>query len=120
MRLFSSRHKGQAYEAQAEQYLRRQGLVACQRNFQIRGGEIDLIMRDGDTWVFIEVKYRQSEQYGSGLDAIDHRKLKRLKRTALFWLKQQNINSHMAAFRFDVVYIFGNTTEWLKNILEEG
>ncbi len=120
LRLFSNRHKGQAYEAAAETYLIQRGLEACQRNYQVRGGEIDLIMRDGDTWVFVEVKYRQSEAFGSGLEAIDYRKLQRLKRTALYWLKMKNINSHMAAIRFDVVYIFGDTTEWLKNILQEG
>ncbi|WP_413111121.1 YraN family protein [Thaumasiovibrio sp. DFM-14] len=119
MSLFSSRQKGQTYEARAEAYLQQHGLIPVQRNFQVRGGEIDLIMREQAKWVFIEVKYRQSETYGSGLDAIDWRKIQRIKRTALYWLHKNKINSEMVPIRFDVVYITNHQIEWLKNIVQD-
>nr|WP_086938341.1 YraN family protein [Thaumasiovibrio occultus] len=118
--LFANRQRGHHYEALAESYLKRQGLFPVTRNFHARGGEIDLIMKDGDTWVFIEVKYRQSESFGSGFEAIDQAKLQRMRKTAFYWLQQQEINSEMAAIRFDAVYITPEQYQWAQNILVEG
>lgn len=119
---FNRRRQGQAYEQLAEQYLRRQGLVAVGRNFQCRSGEIDLIMRDHHCVVFVEVKFRQSPHYGSAAEAVNWRKLQRLKRAALFWLRQQGLAAEQTEFRFDVVAIQGaeQHIEWLTNILVEG
>lgn len=119
---FNRRRQGQAYEQLAEHYLRRQGLVAVSRNFQCRSGEIDLIMRDQRCVVFVEVKFRQSPHYGSAAEAVNWRKLQRLKRAALFWLQQQGLAAEQTEFRFDVVAIQGadQHIEWLTNILVEG
>ncbi|WP_299019148.1 YraN family protein [uncultured Photobacterium sp.] len=119
---FNKRRQGKAYEAMAEQYLRRHGLVSECRNFQCRSGEIDVIMRDGTCWVFVEVKFRQRNHYGSAAEAVNWRKQQKLKRAALFWLQQKGLSAEHTEFRFDVVTIEGHEhqIEWFTNILVEG
>ncbi|WP_036799235.1 YraN family protein [Photobacterium marinum] len=119
---FNKRRQGQAYEAMAEQFLHRHGLVPVCRNFQCRGGELDLIMRDGRCWVFVEVKFRQRNHYGSAAEAVNWYKLQKLKRAALFWLQKQGLSAEHTEFRFDVVAIEGHEhqIEWLTNVLVEG
>ena len=60
----SQRAKGAGYELQARRYLERAGLTFFAANVTLRGGELDLIMRDGQTWVFVEVRYRRSDAFG--------------------------------------------------------
>ncbi|WP_428476507.1 YraN family protein [Photobacterium japonica] len=122
MNLRNKRLQGQHYEAMAEQYLCRHGLIACQRNFQCRSGEIDLIMRDRHCWVFVEVKFRKNNHYGSGADAVNWRKQQRLKRAAFFWLQKHGHAIEHTEFRFDVVTLTGTPPiiEWLTNTLVEG
>ncbi|UXI01635.1 YraN family protein [Photobacterium sp. TY1-4] len=122
LNLPNRRRQGQAYEQLAEQYLHRQGLHPVCRNFQCRGGEIDLIMRDRRCLVFIEVKFRQRPHYGSAAETVNWRKLQRLKRAALFWLQRNGLAAEHTEFRFDVVAIQGTEQhiEWLTNILVEG
>ncbi|KLV06360.1 YraN family protein [Photobacterium ganghwense] len=122
MNLFNKRQQGKTYEVMAETHLRRHGLVAVARNFQCRGGEIDLIMRDRHCWVFIEVKFRQHNHYGSAAEAVNWRKQQRIKRAALFWLQQQGHAIEHTEFRFDVVSLEGTPPqiEWFTNILVEG
>ena len=67
---FTTRQSGAEWEKTAESFLRSHGLKLLQRNFSSRFGEIDLIMEDGETVVFVEVKYRKSSQHGSGADAV--------------------------------------------------
>nr|WP_170111222.1 YraN family protein [Photobacterium sanctipauli] len=119
----NKRLKGQAYEAMAEQFLCRHGLLPCTRNFQCRSGEIDLIMRDKTCWVFIEVKFRKNNHYGSAAEAVNWRKQQRLKRAALFWLQKNGHAIEHTEFRFDVVSIEGAQPpkiEWFTNTLVEG
>ncbi|OAN16562.1 endonuclease [Photobacterium jeanii] len=118
----NKRKLGQQYEALAERYLRAQGLLPVTRNFQCRSGEIDLIMRDGEFWVFVEVKYRHQHQYGTAVEAVTWRKQQKLKRAALFWLNKQGLSAEQCAIRFDIVAIQGSEhhIEWLTNTLVEG
>ncbi|KLV06208.1 endonuclease [Photobacterium aquae] len=119
---FNKRQQGQAYETMAEQFLRRHGLSPIQRNFQCRSGEIDLIMKQQHCLVFVEVKFRQRTHYGSAAEAVNWRKLQRLKRAALFWLHKNGYPIEHTEFRFDVVSLEGTPPkiEWLTNILVEG
>lgn len=105
-------------EADAERYLSARGLTMVERRYRTPLGEIDLIARDRDAWIFIEVKTRPARRPGSpsGLDAITPAKQKRLVRSALIFMKQRRL--HNAAMRFDVVAIEGDRIEWIPNAFE--
>ncbi|ASP40435.1 YraN family protein [Bacterioplanes sanyensis] len=109
------RAKGQAIERQAERFLRQQGLKPVTRNYQIRGGEIDLIMLHGEVLVFIEVRYRKHSDYGSGAESVTASKQQRLRRTAEHYLLQNHPSTPDC--RFDVVSASGDPIEfeWLQN-----
>lgn len=100
----SGRKSGSHWEKAAEVFLLAQGLELQQRNFSSRFGEIDLIMQDRETLVFIEVKYRKNNQHGSGADAVTFHKQNRISLTAAWYLAR---NPHRAeqVCRFDVISI---------------
>src|SRR5256714_2338665 len=84
--------------------LRRNGYKILYRNFKGRtGGEIDVVCRDRDTLVFIEVKTRTREDFGRPLDAVDRDKRKRIARGGLAWLRL--LDDPDILFRFDVVEV---------------
>ncbi len=58
------RASGAGYELLARRHLEHAGLTFCAANVAVRGGELDLIMRDGTTWVFVEVRYRRNDAFG--------------------------------------------------------
>ncbi|MBS3785430.1 MAG: YraN family protein [Gammaproteobacteria bacterium] len=95
---------GDQAENQALQYLEQQGLKLITRNFQIRRGEIDLIMQHADELVFIEVRTRSNTAYGDGVESINRSKRLRLVAAASAYLQRQRYD--MPA-RFDVVSIDG-------------
>ena len=103
---------GKAGEDAACRFLRNQGLTLVTENFRCRMGEIDLIMRDGTTLVFIEVRLRQSENFHSGAESITRSKIRRLLHTAELFL-QAYPEPDDTDFRFDVVSI-GNEIEWIR------
>ena len=98
------RKSGAYWEKTAESFLRTQGLELLQRNFSSRFGEIDLIMEDDQTLVFVEVKYRRNDHHGSGAEAVTFHKQGRISRTAAWYLAK---NPHRAecVCRFDVISI---------------
>lgn len=98
------RQSGAQWEKTAESFLRKHGLKLLQRNFSSRFGEIDLVMEDEKTIVFVEVKYRKSNQHGSGADAVTVHKQGKISRTAAWYLA---INPHRGeqVCRFDVISI---------------
>ena len=104
----SNRHRGQAAEALACRHLQAHGLVLVERNYRCRGGEIDLVMRDGDCLVFVEVRLRRSDRYGGGAESIDGRKQRRLILAASHYLQARRLWNH--ATRFDVVILSGADT----------
>lgn len=101
---FTTRQSGAEWEKVAESFLRNHGLKLLQRNFSSRFGEIDLIMEDKKTVVFIEVKYRKNSRHGSGADAVTFHKQGRISRTAAWYLA---MNPHRAeqVCRFDVISV---------------
>lgn len=100
----STMRPGEKAERLAERHLRGKGLRFCARNYRSPFGEIDLIMRDGTTLVFIEVRQRSNPYFGSGADSIDHRKRLRLQRTAEHYLQSLR---QTPICRFDVVSLNG-------------
>jgi putative endonuclease len=87
-------------EAVAARYLERHGLTVIEHNVRNRLGELDLIARDGDTLVFIEVKTRRRTEYGSPALAVDWRKRRRLSKLALAYVGDQPFG-----IRFDIIAI---------------
>jgi putative endonuclease len=91
-------------EKLAARYLRRHGFKILYRNFRGRhGGEIDLVCRDHDTLVFVEVKTRTSEDFGRPLEAVNRQKERRLSLGGLAWLRL--LGDPDILFRFDVVEV---------------
>ncbi|MBW7981609.1 YraN family protein [Enterobacillus tribolii] len=110
-----SRQTGARYEETARRFLEKQGLRFYAANVTLRGGELDLIMRDGDTWVFVEVRYRKSSRYGDAAASVDYRKQQRLLRSAALWLAGQGGSFATTDCRFDVFAITGSQLQWLPN-----
>jgi len=106
---------GEQGERLAEEFLKKKGFVSIARRFKNkRWGEIDLIMRDGDTTAFIEVKTRSDSGglFGGPLGAINRSKIEALKRTAQFYMTSQGFNWEAA--RIDAVTVVfqpGGTAE---------
>ncbi|HLX53040.1 MAG TPA: YraN family protein [Aquella sp.] len=110
----SNRKTGNNAELFACNYLQQQGLKFVVQNFYSRFGEIDLIMFDGDTCVFVEVKQRK-QGIDNAIESITPAKQKKLILTAQYYLlkTKKNVNC-----RFDVIAMDGdNNVQWLKNII---
>ncbi|MBY0573322.1 MAG: YraN family protein [Undibacterium sp.] len=106
---------GDEGEEQALLHLSEHGLRLVERNFLCKGGEIDLIMRDQNYLVFVEVRKRQNGDYGGALASITWAKQKRLVFAAQVYLKQCK---PIPPCRFDVVCIQDEQVQWLKNVID--
>lgn len=96
--------RGATGEKLACRYLRRHRFKILYRNFRGRsGGEIDIVCRDGDTLVFVEVKTRSREDFGRPVEAVGVEQQKRISRGALAWLRM--LDDPDILFRFDVVEV---------------
>lgn len=91
----------------ARRYLERLGWRVLDVNYAVRGGEIDLIARDGSTIVFVEVRQRRDTRYGHPAETIDRRKVARWRRTARHYLAQR-LAEPDAPSRFDAVVVLGD------------
>jgi len=98
-----SHELGKAGQKAAEAFLKSKGYEIIDRNFHTRSGELDLVVRDGDYIVFVEVKARKSLEYGYPREAITRTKQKRILKTALAYLTQNHL--HNSNIRFDVVEV---------------
>lgn len=106
---------GGAYERAAEALLNDAGLVTVERNWSCRMGEIDLVMRDGATLVFVEVRKRDSARFGGAAASIGHGKQTRLERAVSLYLSTL---PSTPACRVDAVLFDGGARpQWIKNIL---
>ena len=112
------RARGDAAEAAALAMLQARGLHLLARNAASRGGELDLVMRDGATVVFVEVRYRAGSGFGGGFASVDHGKRRRLVRAAQLYLAGRPRLASLPC-RFDVVEASGDpaapTLKWLKD-----
>jgi len=117
----NSRDRGQDAEQACCQYLQQQGLKLLERNYHGRRGELDLIMLDNNTVVFVEVRYRKNNAFGGALESITASKQQKLRITAEQYLQKE---TRLKNGRFDVVAMTGKvqnnsstnyTFEWIKN-----
>jgi putative endonuclease len=105
---------GRQAEDRALAYLQSQGLVLIKRNFRSRRGEIDLIMREASTLVFVEVRQRKDQRFGGAAASITATKQARLWHSAQVFLQRF---ASLPACRFDAVCIDGTSLTWLRHIL---
>lgn len=112
--------RGQRWEQLAREFLVSQGLHFVEANYTRRFGEIDLIMLDGRALVFVEVKYRRSERFGSSLEQVTPSKIRKIKLTAQAYL--QSYPEEVQEVRFDVVGISpegkGYRFNWVKGAFQ--
>lgn len=104
--------KGRAGEDLAAEFLQNAGYKVVRRNLRLPGGEIDLLCRDGNTIVFVEVKSRSSRAFGSAVSAVDARKRRTIRRLAADYVQ---IVAPNAPVRFDVVAVDGDRMTLFRN-----
>jgi len=116
--LIDRRARGAAVEAAARAHLKKAGLCDVAANANYRGGELDLVMRDKDTLVFIEVRYRSDPRFGGGAASVDAGKRRKLVHAAQMFLLAHREYSH-APCRFDVIQADGDpeapALTWLRD-----
>ena len=100
-------------------YLEMQGYEILERNFICNSGEIDIIAKDKEELVFIEVKTRRTSKYGNPIDAVDLNKIKHILKTAKFYVYINNLGKEF--IRFDIIEIYMKKNETkinqIKNIM---
>ncbi len=109
-----TRKHGELAEQLAADWLQRRGLHVIERNFRVRGGEIDLICREGDVTVFVEVRLRQHAGYGGAGASITPHKQRRLVLAAQHWLQRHG----EGLCRFDCILLDSlerPTPEWIRD-----
>lgn len=111
--------QGSAAEALALRYLETHGLTLVARNFRCRVGELDLILRDGEQLVFVEVRSRRYSQFGTPAESVTRAKQQKLLRAAAFYLQRQRLD---LPCRFDVVAILQTADEphieWIRDAFQ--
>lgn len=109
---------GQSAETLARKYLIKNGLTPICRNYLCKYGEIDLIMKEADDIVFIEVRCRSQSEYGSAAESVTSKKIRKLIKTATHYLQYHDL-LHRCCSRFDIIGIDLEKNkiriEWLRN-----
>lgn len=109
--------KGDDAEQKALSFLQQQGLQLLCSNYRCKVGELDLVMKEAEALIIVEVRYRQSEQFGGALASITRQKQARIIAAAQHYVIINRL-SHLA-IRFDVVAIAGNQhLNWIKNAFQ--
>lgn len=110
-----AQEQGRQWEQAALAHLRGHGLQLVESNFRCKGGEIDLVMRDGTAFVFVEVRQRAGRAHGGAAASVTPAKIRRLVRAAETYLLRF---PRTPPCRFDVVAIDGERLDWLRNAIE--
>ena len=111
------RKEGAYYENLVAEYLKTQGYEILEKNYRCRIGEIDLIAKEGETLVFVEVKYRRDDKMGNPKEAVDRKKQKKISMTAAYYLMRKCGRMDIPC-RFDVAAVLGEQIEVVKNAFE--
>ena len=109
----SNRARGRWGEELAAAHYRRLGHEILDRNWRSATGEVDLVVFDGATYIFSEVKARRTADYGPASAAVTVAKQRRIRQLAVEWLRAHEV--HASSIRFDVVAITGNQLELLTD-----
>lgn len=114
--MFKAEKSGSREEKAAATYLRSQGLKLLQKNYGTKAGEIDLIMQESNTLVFVEVRYRRQSAFGSPLETVNLKKQQRIIKAASQYLVE-NYKDSPPSCRFDVIGVEGQpySFNWIPN-----
>jgi putative endonuclease len=104
---------GKTGETLGRRYLQKKGFNIVDHNFRLRSGEIDLIARKNRAFRFIEVKFRRTNDYGLPQESVVKKKQKRIRRTALSWLRRRRLPMD-SEIHFDVLAISKNNFGEIK------
>ena len=119
----SRQDTGNRGEAAALAHLQEQGLRLLASNWRCRAGELDLVMLEGDTVVFVEVRYRRHAAWGGAVASVDLRKQRKLVRAAQHYLLTEPRWSARPC-RFDVIALTGDqqrpALDWIRNAFDAG
>lgn len=114
-----ARARGARVEQAAASWLQAKGLRLIAHNQHAKGGELDLVMRDGDALVFVEVKHRANARHGHPLETVTPTKQRRLIKAARFYLMRNNLS---CPCRFDVIAVTGHAPDleflWVQAAFE--
>ena len=115
----NKRQAGDAAEQAAQAYLQDQGLKPIAQNYHCRWGEIDIIMTDGETLVFVEVRLRTRNDFGGATASVDTRKQQKLIKTTLHYVQQHRVPARKP-LRIDVVAVTRDSNaqhqcNWIRN-----
>ena len=113
-RSYNKRQVGTEKENLAAEYLKKKGYFIIEKNYRVRQGEIDLIAEESGYLVFIEVKYRRTSRLGTGEEAVNTKKQRRILGAARWYLMEHG----MCPCRFDVAAINGTEITLVQNAFE--
>lgn len=107
---------GKDAESYAEKFLRAKGLQLISKNYRCRWGEIDLIMKEKETLVFVEVRMRNNRFYGGAIGSVDYFKQIKLERTASHYIKTFYNDADIPDCRCDLIVIQNGKLSWIRDI----
>lgn len=110
----NKRGKGFKYEKLAKKFLIDNDLEYVKNNYYSEYGEIDLIFKDNEVLVFVEVKYRKNSDYGFAEESVTQAKLRKIINASLNYISETNWNG---GYRYDLVAINGEEIIWVKNLV---
>ncbi|HFE36990.1 MAG TPA: YraN family protein [Gammaproteobacteria bacterium] len=108
---------GNQAESVAEAFLKKKQLKILKKNFRSPVGEIDIIAKDHETLVFVEVKFRKSADFGQPYETVTRAKQRKIIRTAQ-WYLQKHPKLANKACRFDVISIHQDDINWIQNAFD--
>lgn len=115
----NKRQFGERQEQLVADYLGKVGLQLVAQNYQCKMGEIDLIMRDQQTLVFIEVRFRRSQRFGTAVESVDLRKQYKIIRCARYYLLAHQLSEKIPC-RFDVIGLFPSSKQTYSSTVLAG
>lgn len=112
------RHEiGKVGEDIAVEYLRKKGYIIIERNFNCKQGEIDIIAKDNNEIVFVEVKTRTNETYGKPKEAVDKTKKKHIYKSAEYYIYQKHVENRPV--RIDVIEVYKKEEKYILNHIKQ-
>lgn len=118
IKMQNNKQIGSYYETYAKDYLLKKGYELIQMNFRCRFGEIDMIAKDGEYTVFIEIKYRSNQKCGLPRESVTYYKRQKILGVAKYYLMKNRLSD--TPCRFDVIEIFKEDIHHIQNAFMEG
>ena len=115
MIILNTREIGNKYEDKSVETLMNEGYKILERNYQNKFGEIDIIAEKDKEVIFIEVKYRKTNKFGYGYEAVDRRKIMKILKLANYYMQSKKYQD--CKIRFDCMSYLGDELDWIKNIV---